>query len=281
MSQTPSSRTGWWGTFDLRVGAGIRWRIGPLELWALAQTGECELAYRRGDDPLDARLEMERVAAEPELPEGCELRRFAWPDPEGEVSLIPLTADRPVIVRPETPFALLGDDEAVMYVSTPVWVRVETGGEGRTLLDIPAYRPSDTWFGSPVGDGELGYASRTRARVRLDAVGFVPARAMTEVTIRNHASDTFVLERVAVPTPALRLFADMGGMLWTSAVTVEREVGGETARVRVADHPPQHATGWREVTPPREPETRNVIARALGAFLGSEKMGGAHVRTVG
>ena len=100
----------------------------------------------------------------------------------------------------------------MIYVSTPLWVRVDVHDPPQFLQEIPVIRPSDTWFGPSTREGELGYAGRTHGRLNfengdgpiqilyLDTPG-VRARAYGSI---NLASET--VDIVIKPESKRRLF---------------------------------------------------------------------------
>jgi len=47
----------------------------------------------------------------------------------------------------EQPLGVPPGEQASVYVSSPLWVRIETGKPAKLLCELPTFRPSDTWFG--------------------------------------------------------------------------------------------------------------------------------------
>lgn len=261
------SKIPWWGKFEIPEGRGGRWRVGPLGLWIQRGPKEWRIANKREDDPLDQELDWACPVEPEDPPEKAELVRFGTERSSSDLTLVPALADRSVVARPETPFNLLAGDRITFFVSTPVWIRIQTGEPPRDLLDLPSYRPSDTWFGPSPMEGELCYASRTGARLSLENVPLRPSRAVTTVTLKNGGEDRLVLERINIPVPHLSLFQDAAGSLWTEAVNVERGSDGSLAQVRFEKGPPGHVENPRKVAPPRLESKKNILFRAIGAML--------------
>lgn len=267
-----SSIEPWWGSFRLGPAPGARfWQIGPLALAIGRRLYEWRVAWETGTDPLDPRLTVAIPDDHGLLDEGAErpghaLHRFAVEGTD-TVVLHPMLADRPVVVRPEVPFHLPGGREALVYVSTPVWVRVEIGG--LDLLEIPSLRLRDTWFGPSTRVGELCYASRTNARLRAELQPRLATRASTQVRILNRGQVPLTLERLKVPVPSLALYGGEAHGLLTQRLTVIRTAGGAT-EVELGAPPRDLLTGREAplLAPARKAESLNALARALGAFVG-------------
>ncbi|MEA5445327.1 hypothetical protein VCB98_05805 [Gammaproteobacteria bacterium AB-CW1] len=224
----------WWGRYDLPEGQnGFRWKIGPLHLQARRWRQEWRLAWREGKDPLDANLEFLDLD---EIDESdCKLARFAFRESERGLTLRPRLADRPVVVRPDTPLFIPPGEETIIYVSTSVWIEVLTLGESTPLCEIPSYRPSDSWFGSNTREGELCYATRSLARLRLDEVVQRPHRVVSPVTVRNQAEDALLIERLSVPVPLLPVYASNTHQLWTQPMVMERSADGKQGALKLEE----------------------------------------------
>jgi hypothetical protein len=106
------------------------------------------------------------------------IERFVFnQQPEARCACRPMLADRPVVVRARQSVFIPPGEEAMLYLSTPVWVSIDLGEPARALREIPVLRLSDTWFGPSTREGELCYAARTHARNHLDQVPRRPHRA--------------------------------------------------------------------------------------------------------
>jgi hypothetical protein len=145
---------------------------------------------------------------------------------------------------------------------------VTVGDPAQTLLDVPTYQPSDTWFGPSPRQGELCYASRTRARLRPGAEASWTARAHTELVIQNAGDDGLLVERVSVPMPRLSLYAGPGARLWTERLLVARHGAPALAQVTIEPGVPAALPEGQRVAGPRTQDTRNVFARAVNTLLG-------------
>jgi hypothetical protein len=257
----------WWGRFEIPEDHGGLWRVGPLELVVERRRHDWLVGWREEGENMDQRLEVLGPIPAGEMPELDRVERYASRQTTAEIVVTPLLADRAVVSRPDVPFHLLGGDEVDLFVSTPVWIRLEAGEPLQALTEIPITRPSDTWFGPSTRVGELCYASRTTARLHLENLPPRPHRAVTPVLLRNRARQELLLERLNLPVPNLTLYFDTAQGLWTQQVVVERQPDRTLAQVRLEEGPPERVGSAVEVSPPRQAGSRSVL-RALGALLG-------------
>ena len=256
----------WWGSWQLGEGEARRWEIGPLRLLVERREREWRLSHEHGDDPLDLSRAV-AVEADPEpLGEPEDRRRVPTTD-DGRIAIKARLADRSVVFRPEMSLIVLPGEGVDLFVSSPVWVEVSCGAEGRALPEIPSYRPTDTWLGSTPIKGELCYASRTHCRLHVEELPMRPHRAITPVRVRNHGNESLVLDRMSVPLPNLSLYADEGDRLWTSAVELTRERDDvDLAKMRIAEEPPDGAKAPPLASPRRAPEAGGLVRAFAGLF---------------
>jgi hypothetical protein len=269
---TPSDKTvaltPWWGGFALQLGEVLHFRIGPCALWVERLARELRVTYKQHEDPLDTALEVGATStAAPDEP-GLDAERFAVSDRITQIELEPALADRAVVVRTHEPFHVLGGHEATLYLTTPVWVRLSAGEQGKRMFERPCHRPSDTWFGPSTREGELCYAGTTTARLSLDELTQRPGRAVTRVHIVNQAPSLLALDRINVPAPALSLFASEEHRLWTEPLEVRREHDGVIRGVTIGRGPAAEATGAVLLSGPRRAGDQNLFSRAFKALLG-------------
>lgn len=253
-----------WGKHTLPLHSARSWQIGPLSLWVCSQELQWRVATWHDEARLDE-LHTEPTDPELPLPEHASLHRFATDSGQHSIGLRPLSADRPVVARPEVPLGLPPGHQATFYMSTPAWVEVSAGDH--PLLAVPTSQLSDTWFGASTREGQLCYASRTQARLLLDQLPKRPGRVVTEVRVRNQGTQTLALERVQIPLPHLALHRTTEGVLWTPSVTVVLHPERADAEVRIAPRPPAAAGGTTPHSEARQLGAPSFLVRALGALL--------------
>lgn len=277
MTEQTESKVPWWGTFELGEDHGGRWQIGPCTLWLHRSANEWRVLHRTTADSLASGSEVTVPAPDENLQEvlhaengGWEVSRFSLRQTDPRIALRPALADRPVVVRPEHALYVPSEEEVTLYVSTPLWVQIELEASAKQLHELPAYRPSDTWFGPSTRVGELCYASRTAGRLRLAHLPLRMHRAVTPLLVRNRASDVLHLERVQIPTPYLALYQSANHYLWTQAVTLARAESEEGATVDIKRGAPREVSDAELVHEPRRMPRRGLMVstfKALGSFF--------------
>ncbi|MCA9568841.1 MAG: hypothetical protein KC656_13410 [Myxococcales bacterium] len=229
---------------------------GSRELIVAVRPGEVRVLASGGADPFSE----EHVDGEPcDEPEG--MLRFGT-RPGSPITLSVRAADKSVIVRPAEPLAVLGGASTVVYVSTPAWIGLRQGGP--PFFEVPVHRPSNTWFGETTQQGELAYATRSRARTDLAALKLRPGRVHTRITLHNGLADPWEVVRMKVPCPHLPLFA-VGEGLWTASLRIARTSDGEID-MTLENGPPNELGKASRLADPRDPGTPKLLVRALGTL---------------
>ena len=228
----------WWGEVSLAFGGVARWRAGPSTVHVERRASDWRVWHAtEGDEYVVAAERLAAIADEP--PEGAPTRRFSFAESPDTLHVRPRLADRPVIVRPESPLAVPPGETVTLYASTPVWMalqfEVRRSRRRRTsetdlaiVAELPTARPTDTWFGPNTRVGELCYAVRTAARTEVADLPLRPHRAVTALTVVNQADTPLDVTRIEVPMPFLALHVDGSGRLWTDGVRFEREPDEDT-----------------------------------------------------
>ena len=129
----------WWGTYDVPMGQTLRWQIGPATLWVTRKQVEWSVGLADSGDPVDHRLAIAEGSEAPD-DETIEVTRFAVRSASRTVVLTPLLPDRPVIFRAARPFFVPSGKDATLYVSSPLWLRLDVGETNTELLDVPLQR---------------------------------------------------------------------------------------------------------------------------------------------
>lgn len=253
----------WWGEFELAEDERRWWTLGPLLLGAERRRNEWRIGYEEFSNGDAAVPETNRTVDE--LKQSA---RFVFADPGAAVRLTPALADRPVVTRPMSPVSVPPGESALLFVSSPAWVRVESVGPGVELADAPVARPSDTWFGASTRYGEICYATRTSGRLRLEDLPPQPFRVITPLEIVNEASMMLNLERLSLPVPYLTIYWSESQGLWTQKVKMRCEDEAELVTLRIRQRPPSQVSGAEQVAEPRKTQDTRVITRALSSLFG-------------
>ncbi|MEX2543091.1 MAG: hypothetical protein WD314_14890 [Trueperaceae bacterium] len=259
----------WWGQTGFADDQVRRWNIGPSAVWV--ERREFEWRLHRLERPAgdDTEIEAATICNADEIDPDATLDRFAVGSNGMNLTVSALLADRPVVVRPETPLYVPSGEDVTLYVSTPIWLRFEVAPPNRLLAERPALRPSDTWFGPSTLVGELCYASRTSGRLKLAELPRRPHRAITPMRIRNLAKDALLLQRVKVPVQYLTLYHSPSGGLWTQMATALREQDGDLAALQLGRRAPAEAAGAKQIAAPRQQAESHLALRAFTRLFGS------------
>lgn len=253
----------WWGEFELAEDERRWWTLGSLLLGAERKSREWRIGYEVSTNG-DATLPGTNRSVD----ELAFSARYVFARPGAGIRLTPALADRPVVTRPVSPLNVPPGEQATLYVSSPVWVRIEAAAPARQMADIPVLRPSDTWFGESTREGELCYASRTHGRLSLENLPVQPFRAVTPLEIVNKSGQALKLERVSLPVPYLTIYASDAYDLWTQKLVMRCEDNARLATVRIRQGAPSQITGAEHVAPPRKQQEGQVFRRALTSLFG-------------
>ena len=257
----------WWGDFTVEAGAVAQWDIGPLRIAVQRLPHEWLVAHEQIEAAEDQQ-EWQFAYRDLDLNESgfANVSRFVYQSTPEQLTVLPALADRSVVSRPFTPFTMPADENATIYVSTPLWFTLATGMPLQTLFEIPIQRPSDTWFGSSTQEGETCYASRTYGRLNLENLTVYPHRAITEVHVHNHSAEPLLIERLNLPVPFLSLFHTPESVLWTETVTVVQTRGTSLAEFNIEKGPPPSAPGAKLTAAPRQDPQKDMLIRAFSVL---------------
>lgn len=230
---------------------------------------EWRLARHAGGQGTDYGAQMQVPMAQTCLDDDAQqISRFCFSHECSTIRVMPVLSDRPVVVKPDKPLYVFSGEETTLYLAFPLWIRVEIGEPRRLLQEFPTVALSDTWFGPNTREGELCYAGKTFGRLHLSDLPLRPYRVITAVRIRNKAPDSLYLERLNINLPMLSLYRDAQDVLWTNALTLERQEGQGMAALEIERKPPVQAEQPQFITGSRQIEHRNLLVRAFSSFLG-------------
>jgi hypothetical protein len=268
--EEPTTQTPWWGKFTVGENTTAHWRVGPLEFWVTRSATEWLIGtYGHGDSSDRTLIVNNADSPSQSLPnDEVEWQRFGFRQTTETIALTPLLAPRSLVVKPEIQFVLPPKEEVTLFIGSPLWIQFELGQPPSNVLERVIFRPSDTWFGPSTMDGELCYAGRTRARLRLDELDVLPHRAVTALRIRNDAESILVLDRLKLPMPNLSVYSAADGRLWTEAVTFKRREDGDLAELKLGEGPPPEVQPAQLQSGPRTRSEKGLLIKAFGGLFG-------------
>ncbi|MEQ8857998.1 MAG: hypothetical protein RIC56_05075 [Pseudomonadales bacterium] len=257
----------WWVPREVPPAHTLACRIGPLMLDVHHGRGEWQLACSRGaeeDASADASLQLREGGLGAD---GAD--RFMVADGDPTLTLIPLLADRPVVIRPRQPLFLPRGEEVTLYLSTPVTVCIRVGAAALRLREVASLILSDTWFGPSSREGELCYSGRTHARIDRSELPRRAHRVVTPVRVRNEADTPLPLEKLSLPVQVLSVYGGADGGLWSEPVSLVRDEASDLAQLQVDEGAPDFAGPVTLLSGPREVRARGSLVRAFNVLFGN------------
>lgn len=252
---------GIWHETTVEKGTVCQWQIGPLDVWVQHQGDEWQIATGKAHTPDAGEERLTSAVHTVDAPAGLEWRRWVVSDPADAVRLKPAMPDRPVVVRPEYPIRLPPKQQALFYLSIPVWVQVTVNDGKLVLCEQPSMPLSNIWFGD-YASGELCYSLKTRARRDVDADHLHPHRAICPVSVSNRAQTELDFQRLCIRVSHLRI-EERGDRLWTNQVNVTFR--GEDQASRIDYQKPNHKSQGAAVVlaEPRAPLEGSIVRRSF------------------
>jgi len=252
---------------ELAAGEHLRVRVGYLDLSATRGDQRWTLCWRHAPYSETPRMMLERDAAREMLGDDVHQRTFAFQQTQGPLAIMPLLADRAVIVRPSHDVTVAPQATVRLYVTTPLWAGIRVNDGELLLAELPCVQPKETWFGANTIAGERCYAGRQPLRQRITDGPVSPHRAITPLVIRNQSSMPLPIVRLRLPVPRLPLHRSNDGTYWTSRILVVHKEGSDEVDVEVVASSPDEAGSAERVAPARNQEAGNVVSRALGSVF--------------
>lgn len=247
---------GIWGEHEIPVGGQYVVQVGALHLTVERTTFSWSIAWQYSPNSITS-------GPTPRVLDKNE-RSFAFHRSSGTLKVVPLLADRPVVVRPIHDIAVAPGDMVQFYVTTSLWVGLRAGEQ--ELLEFAGVKPKETWFGPNTVKGELCYAGRLP--LCHDATDFLdlPHRAITPLLIHNRSTEPLGVVRLRLPVPRLPLHRGEDGRFWTSQVAVHC-MGDSEVEVEVVPHAPAEAGPALLVSPARDQSKPGVVSRAFNSVF--------------
>ena len=250
-----------WKTRTVQKRKTYAWRIGPLAFW-VRKAGEDEwyVAFERSFSEHQL-----VIARNMEKPESVPWNRYVFADDSDTIRFTPALPDRPVVVDSELSLRILPGNNALFYVSVPMWVRIHVGRGGEVLLcEIPTELLSNSWLGEPTG-GELCYSLRTHAHRTITDYIDSPNRIYCPVRIVNDAQTALQFRKLCIHVENLRVYLGKRHVLSNQ---VDITYVGETTPSQVVFSPekPSIDAECELITEERVPASKSILKKSY-SFL--------------
>jgi hypothetical protein len=256
----------WWSPREVPWGQTLHCRVGPLTLDVHHARGEWQLAVLQDEESF-APSQADFTLRDGGIGDAA-TQRFIVSRSGDRLTVLPLLADRPMVIRPRQSVFLPTGEEVTLYMSSPATLRVEVGDPPVLLCEVATVPLSDTWFGPSTREGELCYSGRTHARHTLAEVPRRAHRVITPVHVRNEVETPLPLDKLSLPVPLLSVYGGADGSLWTESVSLVRTSASDMATLKVDRGPPPWAGAAELISGPREAHARGGLVRAFGMLFG-------------
>lgn len=151
------------------------------------------------------------------------------------LKMTPILGDLPYVARPSKPLMVLPGETVKIYMSTPLFLRLESENPYNLIEEIPILQSPKTWFGQSTTAGEVCYSTRIKAVLDKKDLTYRPYRAISQLIIDNRGADSLHVEKLKVPSPYLAVFQNEQGEFITSVIQYIREPSGEIRTVNIID----------------------------------------------
>ena len=226
---------------DMGKGNIFHLRYGPLDLYIEKKINELSVRWMTSNDWMDSSFHYQfpftGVYPETLLKE----KRFAYKGDNPKLMVLPCLGEKPFVARPDNTFMILPGEQAKIYLSTPVSVRLIDMNGDRVIDEIPVIHRTQTWFGDSPTYGQLCFFTNIKAALNEENLPFRPHRAMTHVVVENKSQKPIPIERLKIPVNYLRLYQDNRGLFVTSSLYVKCDVKGKVKDVKII--PPENEHG--------------------------------------
>lgn len=257
----------WWGDFTFEHQEQKCWIIGDRAIVIKRNDNEwnswnVETPEEVNDDIL--------VSGCANLPISEEIikGRFLERNTSNTIKVMPKLADKSVVARPASPLTILAGETVQLFISTPIWFYAQTSPGNKSLLDLPFWRPSDSWFGASTIDGEICYAKYTSAKTRIEDLEMRAHRAITPITVTNSYHEAFTINRINVPVNYLHLYSNDENQLWTYGVEIERKNKSDNVELIFSDHLLHKINSYELVSEPRLTSDHGKLTRSISNLFG-------------
>ena len=192
----------WWGSFIIEEEQSRFFKIGDIVLCLDRYDREWHItSYREGEQPF---------------------KTFAA-QASNEIVLKPTLPNRALLTKLDRPFYIPMGETLLIYISSPVWIRIEAGKPPILLDEIGTETLADTWFGRNTLEGELCYAGASYCSPRLDELPRHTTRVTSPIRIANRSKGTLVLNELKIPLTDLSIYTDSQNHLWTEQLNIYQE----------------------------------------------------------
>lgn len=248
-----------WGEHDLSDEKMCSFSIGDLQFWCQRIKSEIRLAHSRRSADEANETESENP------PENITWSRWALKKEYAKIRISPIFPDRPIVVKPESPFKINLKAQAKIYIRVPIWIKIElTNRDSTVLFELPTVTLSNTWFGS-FADGELCYWISSGTRLEIEPDPDRPYLAICPIVLFNYSESDLKVEKICLRVSNLSLFFDET-QLWADETTITYKGEDATSQIDFSGKSPSEALKAGLLCPPRIPAKKGLVAQTFASL---------------
>jgi hypothetical protein len=262
---SPASIEKWWGNFEIPENVCCAWKISLLRFYINRSKSEWNFSWHQDEYPSEPAARIDLTGAYKPESEETEQARFIHTAVDAHFDLGLALADRPIVARPETFIFVPPGQQATLYVSSGLWLQPKLNGH--VLMDVPVYRPSDTWFGENTREGEMCYFSRTRARTEAIEPVISPHRVVTPITVINRGTKSVKIERIRVPVVNLSLYTNEKNEFVSNSLSMVLNENSKETTMEIIPIGRQSGE-FQLISTPRVEADNGLLNQTIAKFLG-------------
>lgn len=220
--------------FELPVGQILSLRFGPLSLYLGHFYQEWRISWITTNDYMDNSFAICNPL-DGEIPHKLQsMVRYTYSRPCNHfVKITPTLGDLSYVAKPTKPLIILPGEKVNLFMSIPLFVRIETEDPYHLLEDIPVLQSTKTWFGESTVKGEICYSTKIKAVLNQAEVINRPYRAISQLEVQNKSLEPLHVERLKVPAPFLSLFQGDDSLFYTSVMSFVCDENGMIKNVDI------------------------------------------------
>lgn len=249
-----------WEPVPIEKDRDYYWQISPLKLWIKRTKDEWLIASEQSSEAIES--EKVVISEFQEKPEPLEWNRFVCADDSNIIQLLPALQDRAVVVGSEMSVKIFPDNNALFFLSIPIWIQIYAGENKKIMLtEIPTIVLSNTWFGDPT-TGELCYSIMTRARRSIDDVEIYPHIVVCPVQIINRSQINLDFQKLSVHVEHFKIYSGHK-RLWTNEVYINFVSEDQLSKVEFSDKIPAFEEGCTLLCEERVAVDKSILKRSI------------------
>ncbi|MGB0732736.1 MAG: hypothetical protein ACPGPF_03185 [Pontibacterium sp.] len=202
------------------------------------------------------------------LPDSVEIKQKIYSADDERPYLSLQLADKPYEVNPAADINIAPHAKLILYVSTPVWLQINTQGENLCLAEYPTVSPRLSWVGASTTEGSLCYSTDSTAPSVFSQVKHNYHRALTALELINDGNKPIKIDRLSLPLPILSLYRTTQDSFWTESVRYRiHPESGETTVV-AGSKPPEEVGETTKIASARDTSKTSRFRTAMNLILG-------------